>query len=191
MKPKDLQQVLEADLQHVWHPITQHRILAKQPPKVIVGAHGSTVVDAEGREYLDGMAGLWCVNVGYGRREIAEAVYRQLLELPYYPHTQANVPAATLADRLTVELQGMTAVQIDDKLTDLPAEAAAVTFRSAEPITVLALDHDKPSSEYRTRIFSAAVLPRAFRPPPPAGLPSLRQRPRSASWAAARPRCSR
>ena len=105
MKPKELQQVLEADLQHVWHPITQHRTLAKQPPKVIVGAHGSTVVDAEGREYLDGMAGLWCVNVGYGRREIAEAVYRQMLELPYYPHTQANVPAATLADRLT-ELVG-------------------------------------------------------------------------------------
>src|SRR2546428_3430746 len=106
MKPKDLQRVLDADLQHVWHPITQHRILTKQPPKVIVGAHGSTVVDAEGREYLDGMAGLWCVNVGYGRREIAEAVYRQLLELPYYPHTQANVPAATLANRLTALVGG-------------------------------------------------------------------------------------
>lgn len=101
MKPQDLQQVLETDLAHVWHPLIQHAVLAKQPPKVIVGAHGSTVVDAEGREYLDGMAGLWCVNVGYGRREIAEAVYRQMLELPYYPHTQVNVPAARLADRLT------------------------------------------------------------------------------------------
>jgi len=101
VKPQELRQVLEADLENVWHPMTQHKLLAKQPPKLIVGAKGSTIVDAEGREYLDGMAGLWCVNVGYGRREIAEAVYRQMLQLPYYPHTQANVPAAKLADRLT------------------------------------------------------------------------------------------
>ena len=101
MKSQELQQVLQEDLDNVWHPMTQHKNLAKQPPRVIVRAEGSTVIDAEGREYLDGMAGLWCVNVGYGRREIADAVYRQMLELPYYPHTQANVPAAKLADRLT------------------------------------------------------------------------------------------
>jgi taurine-pyruvate aminotransferase len=101
MEPKQLKQVLEMDLQNVWHPLTQHKALATQPPKVMVRAQGSTIVDAEGREYLDAMAGLWCVNVGYGRREIADAVYRQMQELAYYPHLQANVPAAQLADRLT------------------------------------------------------------------------------------------
>ena len=105
MKRQELQQVLEADLRHVWHPLTQHKTLAKQPPKVMVRGEGSTLVDADGREYLDAMAGLWCVNVGYGRREIADAVYQQMLDLPYYPHMQANVPAAKLAERLT-ELTG-------------------------------------------------------------------------------------
>jgi len=78
----------------------QHKVLRQKPPKVIVGGKGSTVVDAEGQEFLDAMAGLWCVNVGYGRKEIADAVYEQMLKLPYFPHTQINEPAALLADRL-------------------------------------------------------------------------------------------
>lgn len=80
--------------------MTQHKGLDKRPLMVVERAYGSTIVDAEGREYLDAMAGLWCVNVGYGRREIADAVYQQLLELPYYPHLQINRPAAELADKL-------------------------------------------------------------------------------------------
>lgn len=97
--------VLKADLDHVWHPLTQHKKLADRPPKMMVRGEGATITDAKGNDYLDGMAGLWCVNVGYGRSEIAEAVYQQLLELPYYPHTQANPPASRLAERLS-ELTG-------------------------------------------------------------------------------------
>jgi adenosylmethionine-8-amino-7-oxononanoate aminotransferase len=97
--------VLKADLDHVWHPLTQHKKLAEHPPKVMVKGRGATITDSAGNDYLDGMAGLWCVNVGYGRSEIAEAVYEQLLELPYYPHTQANPPASQLAERLA-ELTG-------------------------------------------------------------------------------------
>ncbi len=46
------------------------------------------------------MAALWCVNIGYGRKEVAEAAYRQLLELPYFPLSQINIPAARLAAKL-------------------------------------------------------------------------------------------
>lgn len=46
MEPKALQQVLEMDVRHVWHPLTQHKVLVKTPPKVIVCAEGSTIVDA-------------------------------------------------------------------------------------------------------------------------------------------------
>lgn len=105
MEPMDKQQVIQTDLDHVWHPMTQHKVLAQQPPKLMVRGEGCTVVDADGKEYLDAMAGLWCVNVGYGRREIAEAVYQQMLDLPYFPHTQANTPAALVAGRLA-ELTG-------------------------------------------------------------------------------------
>ena len=58
--------VVRKDLDNVIHPIVPHKQLEQQQ-LVIVSAKDSTVVDADGREYLDGMAGLWCVNIGYGR----------------------------------------------------------------------------------------------------------------------------
>ena len=61
--------VVRQDLDNVIHPIVPHRQL-EQEQLVIVSGKDSTVVDADGREYLDGMAGLWCVNIGYGRTEL-------------------------------------------------------------------------------------------------------------------------
>ncbi len=90
----------ELDLKHVWHANTQHRSLASRPPLEVVSAEGCYVFDTEGRRYLDGMAGLFCVNVGYGRREIVDAVAAQMAELAYYPLTQSHGPAAQLAARL-------------------------------------------------------------------------------------------
>ena len=45
---------------------------------------GVRIWDSEGQCIIDGMAGLWCVNLGYGRKELAEAAYQQMLELPFY-----------------------------------------------------------------------------------------------------------
>jgi len=90
----------DLDLQHVWHGNTQHRGLEARPPLEIAGAEGCYVVDADGRRYLDAMAGLFCVNVGYGRREIADAVTAQMAQLAYYPLTQSHGPAAQLAARV-------------------------------------------------------------------------------------------
>lgn len=74
-------------------------------------ADGCHVVDSDGNRYLDAMAGLWCVNVGYGRQSIAEAVYRQMQRLAYYPLTQSHGPAAELAARLATLLpQGLNRV---------------------------------------------------------------------------------
>ena len=58
--------IVKQDLENVLHPIVQHRALEKAQ-LVIAGAQGSTIRDADGTEYLDGMSGLWCVNIGYGR----------------------------------------------------------------------------------------------------------------------------
>ena len=52
--------------------------------RIITRADGCTIFDGDGAAILDGMAGLWCVQVGYGRKELAEAAYEQMLELPYY-----------------------------------------------------------------------------------------------------------
>ena len=90
------------DRRHYLHPFTDYKALAAKGARVIVKAEGCYLYDSEGQRILDGMAGLWCVNVGYGRRELAEAAYRQLLELPYYNSffQTAHPPAIELARQL-------------------------------------------------------------------------------------------
>ena len=91
--------VVRQDLGNVLHPIVQHRALETKQ-LVVTGGEGSTIVDADGTEYLDGMAGLWCVNIGYGRTELAEVAAEQMRQLSYFPHTAMNVPAAALAEKI-------------------------------------------------------------------------------------------
>src|SRR5882672_715184 len=90
----------DLDLKHLWHGNLQHRGLEARPPLEIARAEGCYVEDAEGKRYLDAMAGLFCVNVGYGRKEIADAVTEQMTRLAYYPLTQSHGPAAQLAGKL-------------------------------------------------------------------------------------------
>jgi taurine-pyruvate aminotransferase len=91
--------VVKQDLGNVLHPIVQHKALESKQI-VVTGGAGSTIVDADGTEYLDAMAGLWCVNIGYGRTELAEVAAAQIRELAYFPHTAMNVPAAALAEKI-------------------------------------------------------------------------------------------
>lgn len=70
--------------------------------RIIVRADGCVLTDGEGNQILDGMAGLWCVNIGYGRTELADVAREQMLELPYYNtfFKTANAPAITLAAKV-------------------------------------------------------------------------------------------
>lgn len=72
------------DAQHHLHPFTDHGDLAKKGTRVIDRAEGVFLYDSEGNKILDGMAGLWCVNVGYGREELINAATQQMRQLPYY-----------------------------------------------------------------------------------------------------------
>lgn len=96
------EQLQALDSAHYLHPFTDHKSLAKTGARVITRAEGVYLWDSEGNRLLDAMAGLWCVNVGYGRREIADAAYRQMLELPYYNSffKTTNPPAVELARRV-------------------------------------------------------------------------------------------
>jgi len=95
----------QEDSAHYLHPFTDHKALAAHGARVIVRGEGIYIWDSEGKRILDGMSGLWCVNVGYGRKELADAAYRQMLELPFYNSffNTVNVPAIKLASAL-VEL---------------------------------------------------------------------------------------
>ena len=79
-----LKQLQQIDAAHHLHPFTDHKELRDAGSRIITRADGPFIYDSEGNEILDGMAGLWCVNVGYGRDELAEAAYAQMKELPYY-----------------------------------------------------------------------------------------------------------
>lgn len=93
------------DSAHYIHPFTDHAALGKKGTRVITRAEGVYLYESDGRRILDGMSGLWCVNLGYGRRELADAAYKQLLELPYYNSffQVAHPPAIELA-RLLAEV---------------------------------------------------------------------------------------
>jgi len=90
------------DAAHHMHPFTKDKELAKKGARVITRASGVTLTDSDGNEFLDAMAGLWCVNIGYGRNEPAEAAARQMTELPYYNtfFQTTHVPAIALAEKL-------------------------------------------------------------------------------------------
>ncbi|MGO4439683.1 aspartate aminotransferase family protein [Rhizobium sp. RAF56] len=72
------------DAAHHLHPFSDMGKLNAAGTRIIERAEGCHIYDNHGKRYLDGFAGLWCVNIGYGRREIADAVMRQMNELPYY-----------------------------------------------------------------------------------------------------------
>src|ERR1700753_3599984 len=91
------------DSAHHMHPFTDGKTLAAKGTRVITRAKGVYLWDSEGNKILDGMAGLWCVAVGYGRDELAEAASKQMRELPYYNlfFQTAHPPALQLAKAIS------------------------------------------------------------------------------------------
>ncbi len=90
------------DSAHFIHPFTDHGDLATRGSRVITRADNIYIWDSEGAKILDAMSGLWCVNAGYGRKELADAAYQQMMTLPFYNSffQTTNVPAVQLATKL-------------------------------------------------------------------------------------------
>ncbi len=90
----------ELNLDAFWMPFTANRAY-KAAPRLVTGAHGMYVVNERGEDVIDAMAGLWCVNLGHGRREIADAVHEALLNLDFAPTFQMGHPGPfRVAERL-------------------------------------------------------------------------------------------
>jgi putrescine aminotransferase len=95
----------QLDSAHYLHPFTDFKQLAGKGARIITRAEGIYLHDSDGNRILDGMSGLWCVALGYGRRDLADAAYAQLLELPYYnSFFQCTHPPAIELARLLVEV---------------------------------------------------------------------------------------
>ena len=78
------QELQALDSAHYIHPFTDTAALAKKGARIIVKGDGVYIWDSEGHKIFDAMSGLWCVNVGYGRKELADAAYAQMMQLPFY-----------------------------------------------------------------------------------------------------------
>ena len=119
--------LVKADQDHLIHSL--HHPVDHAQPIIYVGGCGSVVADTEGREYIDGLSGLWNVNVGHGRTELAEAAARQMKDLAYFSSYagSSNLPAIRLAHRLIEILPEMQAVFF----TSGGAEANESAFKTA------------------------------------------------------------
>ncbi|MFC7409100.1 aspartate aminotransferase family protein [Hydrogenophaga atypica] len=95
-------EIQSLDSAHFLHPFTDHGDLATRGARVITHADNIYVWDSEGNKILDAMSGLWCVNAGYGRKELADAAHAQMMTLPFYNSffQTTNVPAVKLAAKL-------------------------------------------------------------------------------------------
>lgn len=78
------QELQALDSAHYIHPFTDTAALAKKGARIIVKGEGVYIWDSEGHKIFDAMSGLWCVNVGYGRKELADAAFAQMMQLPFY-----------------------------------------------------------------------------------------------------------
>ena len=90
------------DAAHHMHPFTEDAALAKKGARIITRGKGVWLTDSEGQQIIDGMAGLWCVNIGYGRKDLAEVAAQQMEELCYYNtfFQTSHVPAIALAAKI-------------------------------------------------------------------------------------------
>jgi putrescine aminotransferase len=91
------------DHAHYLHPFTDHDELGRKGARIIERAEGVYIFDSDGNRILDGMAGLWCVNLGYGRSDLVAAAEQQMQELPYYNSffQTAHPPVIELAELLS------------------------------------------------------------------------------------------
>jgi putrescine aminotransferase len=92
----------QLDRAHHLHPFTDFKALGEEGTRVITHAEGVYIHDSEGHRLLDGMAGLWCVNLGYGRKELVDAAAEQMQRLAYYNSffKSTHPPAIQLAEKL-------------------------------------------------------------------------------------------
>jgi putrescine aminotransferase len=105
----DVTELRRLDLAHHLPAQADHRLIAELGgSRIITRAEGCVIHDGDGNALLDGMAGLWCVNVGYGREELAQTAYDQMLELPYYNtfFKTATPPTVKLAAKIAEKMGG-------------------------------------------------------------------------------------
>jgi len=107
MKRYTADELKQANARHLLHPMAHPKAMLETPPDIIVRGEGSWIWDVDGHRLVDGVAGLWSVNLGFGRREIRDAVVEQMDELAYYNifRGTTHARAIELAERVVGMMQ--------------------------------------------------------------------------------------
>ncbi len=98
------EELIQKDRAHLWHAMARYNENAA--PMIVSEGEGSWFKDTDGKQYLDGVSGLWCLNLGHGRKEIAQAAYDQMINVSYSPLTMSHVPAIELSTKISELLKG-------------------------------------------------------------------------------------
>ncbi len=131
-KENDFQAIIEADKAHVWHHLSQHKKYETVDPLIIIEGKGMRVWNAAGREHLDAVSGgVWTVNVGYGRTEIADAVREQLVKLNYFANSAGSIPGALFSERLIEKMPGMSRVYMSNSGSEANEKAYKIVRQIA------------------------------------------------------------
>jgi taurine-pyruvate aminotransferase len=152
----DVDSIIQADREFVWHHIKPHRAFESQEQMVVAEGKGLILRDIRGREYLDATSGgVWSVILGYGQDRIADAVRDQLKRMPYYAGTVGNVPAAQLARKLVSLMPGMGKVFFSNSGSEANEKAFKLIRQSAH---VGSVDSRKTKILYRQRDYHGTTL---------------------------------
>jgi taurine-pyruvate aminotransferase len=155
MSKVDPRAIIEADKKHVWHHLTQHKVYEDKDPLFIVEGKGLRVKDINGKEYLDAVSGgVWTVNVGYGRKEIAQAVSDQLTKLCFFANSYGSIPTAKFAEKLISKMPGMSRVYFSNS----GSEANEKAFKIVRQISKLKYGGKKYKIIYRERDYHGTTI---------------------------------
>ncbi len=155
LSPNDITDVIEADRAHIWHHLTQHKPFETIDPRVIVEGKGLRVWDARGKKHLDAVSGgVWTVNVGYGRTEIADAVRDQLVRMNFFGGSMGSVPGAHFAKRLIEKMPGMSRVYYSNS----GSEANEKAFKMVRQISARHHGGKKSKILYRERDYHGTTI---------------------------------
>lgn len=151
----DIRHIVDADKAHVWHHLTQHKPFETSDPRIILEGKGMRVWDQNGKEYIDAVSGgVWTVNVGYGRENIAKAVHDQLMKLCYFAQSAGSIPGSLFAEKLISKMPGMSRVYI----TNSGSEANEKAFKMVRQIAHKKYGGKKYKILYRDRDYHGSTL---------------------------------
>jgi taurine-pyruvate aminotransferase len=151
----DYRDIVDADRDHVWHHLSQHKKYETVDPLIIIEGKGMRVWNTVGREHLDATSGgVWTVNVGYGRVAIADAVRDQLIKLNYFAGAMGTIPGALFAKQLISKMPGMSRVYYSNS----GSEANEKAYKIVRQISHQKYNGKKYKILYRERDYHGTTI---------------------------------